>query len=37
MFWECHDPTQKNSQGNDMELSIGQQFIIKMKTIKKLF
>ena len=18
MFWECHDPTQKNRQGNDM-------------------
>ena len=18
MFWECHDPTQKNKQGNDM-------------------
>ena len=22
MFWECHNPTQKNRQGNDMGLSL---------------
>ena len=37
MFWECHDPTQKNRQGNDMGTSIGQQFIIKMTITKKLY
>ena len=37
MFWECHNPTQKNRQGNDIELNTDQQYTIEVKIIKKLY
>ena len=37
MFWECHDPTQKNRQGNDIGVNIGLLSFIKVKIIKKSF